>query len=162
MTKLKRSRALRCPWVRAIAYFDRYILNLPRSERARGSELRLRVPLDSVGLRGDVAIDRDVVMSFEPIANPQGLEHGVSTGWMPVGNSALPVFHGSLRITAATPKSSVIVLDGEYEPPFGTLGKMFDAAIGKRIAEATGDELLKTLAETIELNYMTEEPHISR
>lgn len=153
---------MNCPWVRAIAYFDRYLAGLPESARAQGRELRLRVPLGSLGLPGELAIDKDVVTSFAPLADPRGLEHGVSIGWTPVGNSALPVFRGSLRITAESHKSSLVELDGDYEPPLGSVGKFFDAAIGRRIAEATGDELLKTIAERIELDYITEEPHISR
>ena len=162
MTHLNRSKGLKCPWVRAIAYFDRYLAGLPESERAQGRELRLRVPLDSLGLPGELAIDRDVVTSFAPLTDPRGLEHGVSIGWTPVGNAALPTFRGSLRITAEAAKSSLVVLDGDYEPPLGALGKAFDAAVGRKIAEATGDELLKTIAERIEVDYATEEPHISR
>ena len=162
MTHLNRSKSLACPWVRAIAYFDRYLTGLPESKRAQGRELRLRVPLASLGLPGQFAIDRDVVTSFAPLTDPQGLDHGISVGWTPVGNAALPTFRGSLRITAETAKSSLVVLDGDYEPPLGALGKVFDAVVGRRIAEATGDELLKTIAERIELDYMTEEPHISR
>lgn len=162
MTHLKRSRDLKCPFVRAIAYFDRYLGGLPVSERAQGRELRLRVPLTSLGLPGDLAVDRDVVTSFDPLSEPQGLEHGVSIAWTPVGTAALPAFRGSLRVVAATHKSSVITLEGDYEPPLGPLGKALDAAIGRRIAEATSDELLDTLAERIELDYVTEEPHISR
>ena len=153
---------MHCPWVRAIAYFDRFLAGLPESERAQGRELRLRVPLESLGLPGGLAIDSDVAASFAPLADPQGLEHGVSFGWTPVGNDALPVFRGSLRITADSHKSSLVELDGEYEPPLGAVGKVFDAAVGRRIAEATGDELLKTIAERIELDYVAEEPHISR
>jgi hypothetical protein len=162
MTHLNSSKTLTCPWVRAIAYFDRYLTGLPQSERAEEHELRLRVPLASLGLPGQFAIDQDVVASFAPLTDPQGLDHGISVGWTPVGNAALPTFRGSLHITAEAVKSSVIVLDGDYEPPLGALGKMFDAAVGRRIAEATADELLKTIAERIELDYVTEEPHISR
>ncbi|HYK53447.1 MAG TPA: hypothetical protein VEV38_07950 [Candidatus Eremiobacteraceae bacterium] len=162
MTHLNRSRELHCPWVRAIAYFDSYLAGLPDSERAQGHDLRLRAPLDSIGASSDLAIDRDVVASFTPLDDPKGLEHGISIGWVPVGAVALPSFQGSLRIVASTPKSSTLVLDGDYEPPLGALGKLFDAAIGRRIAEATGDELLKTIAEQIELAWVTDEPHISR
>lgn len=162
MTRLNRHKVLACPWVRAIAYFDRYLAGLPVSERAPGHALRLRVPLDSLGMPGGLAIDRDVVTSFAPLTDPRGLEHGVSIGWTPVGNAALPKFRGSLRITAESAKSSLVVLEGDYEPPLGAMGKVFDAAVGRKIAEATADELLKTIAERIELDYATEEPHISR
>jgi len=153
---------VKCPFVRAIAYFDRYLESLPVSERGQGRELRLRAPLAALGLPGELALDRDVVTSFEPLTEPRGLEHGVSIGWKPEGTAALPVFRGTLRVTAATPKSSLLSLEGDYEPPLGAVGKAFDATVGRRIAESTGDELLKMLAEWIETKYATEEPHISR
>lgn len=162
MTHLNRDRSLRCPYVRAVAYFDRFLLRLPSSERGQGRDLRLRVPLHVLGLPGELALDRDVVATFEPLADPKGLQHGVSIGWTPAGDPSFPTFRGTLQIAAATPKSSVLALEGDYEPPLGALGKAFDAAIGRRIAESTADELLKTICEKIELDYMTEEPHISR
>lgn len=162
MTHLKRIGDLKCPWVRAIAYFDGYMARLPASEHEPWRELRLRVPLGSLGLPGDLAVDRDVVTSFEPLKDTVGLEHGVTIFWTPIKSALLPVFRGSLRITAATPKSSSIILDGEYDPPLGALGTVFDAAVGRRVAEATADEMLKTIADRIELDYATDEPHISR
>lgn len=162
MTHLNRERGLRCPYVRAIAYFDRYLNRLPSSERGAGRDLRLRVGLSTLGLSGELALDRDVLATFEPLPASKGLEHGVSIGWTPAGDAAFPTFRGTLTIGAATPKSSVVKLDGDYEPPLGVLGKAFDAAIGHKIAESTADELLKTICEKIELDYMTEEPHISR
>ena len=162
MTHLDRDRALQCPYVRAVAYFDRFLAKLPSSERAQGRDLRLRVPLSVLGLPGELAVDRDVVTMFEPLADPKGLEHGVSIGWSPADGAALPTFRGTLRVMAATPKSSVVTLEGDYEPPLGALGKAFDAAVGRKVADATADELLKTICAKIELDYMTEEPHISR
>ena len=162
MTHVSRDRALQCPYVRAVAYFDRFLLELPPSERGQGRDLRLRVLLKALGLPGELALDRDVVATFEPLADPKGLQHGVTIGWTPAGDRSFPTFRGTLRIAAATPKSSVVTLEGDYEPPLGAVGKAFDAAIGRQIAASTADELLKTICEKIELDYMTEEPHISR
>lgn len=131
------------------------------SERGPGHDLRLRVDLGSLGLPGDVALDRDVVTTFEPISDPKGLEHGVSIGWQPADAAPFPTFRGTLTVSATTPKSSTIALDGDYEPPLGPFGKAFDAAVGRKIAESTADELLRSICERIEIDYMTEEPHIS-
>jgi hypothetical protein len=162
MTPLSRSRSVKCPYVRAIAYFDRHFRNLPVSERGEGRVMRLRTPLSALGLGDTVALDRDVVARLGTAPEPAGMEHGIKVEWEPEGGGPFPTFQGSLAISADTPKSSTISLDGAYEPPLGAVGKVFDAVVGRRIAEATADELLKVLGEKIELEYMTDEPHLSR
>lgn len=151
-----------CPYVRAIEYFDRYLAQLPLSDSGTGRVLRLRAALDAVGLAGDVALDRDVVASFEPSARTHGLEHGVVVTWSPAGGGPFPTFHGSLSIAAKSPKASTISLEGGYQPPLGAIGKAFDAAVGHKIAESTADDLLKIIGERIELDFSTDEPHLSR
>ena len=162
MTTLRRKRTIRCPYVRAIAYFDRYLSGLPAADGSDARVLRLRAPLSALGLPDGLALDRDVDARFATSEEPRGLEHGVSVEWMPRGGGPYPSFHGALSIVADTPKSSDVVLDGAYEPPLGAVGQAFDAAVGKRIADATADELLRVIADRIENDYMTEEPHISR
>jgi len=43
-----------------------------------------------------------------------------------------------------------VELDGAYVPPFGPAGQLFDATIGRRIAQATAREFLKDLKASIE------------
>jgi hypothetical protein len=73
-----------------------------------------------------------------------------------------PRFDGALSLEAASPKATTLTLEGRYEPPLGGAGKLFDAALGHRIAEATARELLKEIADRIELGFAQDEPHLSR
>jgi len=162
MTQLSRTRELMCPYARAIDYFDRYLRDLPFSDFGSGRVLRLRAALEAVGIGGDLAVDRDVIASFDPAMQTHGLEHGVVVDWIPAGGGPFPKFHGSLALAARDPKSCTMSLQGDYEPPLGPIGKAFDAALGHRIAESTGDDLLKVICDRIELDYATDEPHLSR
>jgi len=48
------------------------------------------------------------------------------------------------------PSVSHIELDGSYIPPFGAARQLFDAAIGRRIAQPTAREFLKDVKAVIE------------
>ena len=162
MTHLSRARLAHCPYARAIVYFDRYLEKLARSDDTDLRLIRLRVPLQAVGLPGGAALDRDVVASFDPSKSVRTLTYEKSVTWRPEGGGPFPVFRGLLSIAASTPKSSMVALEGGYEPPLGVAGKAFDAVLGHRIAEATADELLSVLCDRIEREYMLDEPHVSR
>jgi hypothetical protein len=124
--------------------------------------LRLRAALEAVGIGGDVAVDRDVIASFDPSTQTRGLEHGVVVAWSPAGEGPFPQFHGTLSIAAKNPKSCTMSLKGDYEPPLGPIGKAFDRAVGHKLAESTADDLLKVICDRVELDFATDEPHLSR
>jgi hypothetical protein len=46
-----------------------------------------------------------------------------------------------------------LVLDGSYEPPLGSAGRIFDAVVGRRIAHATAADLLTHMRDYIEISY---------
>jgi hypothetical protein len=162
MKHLSRSRSLACPYARAIEYFDRYLSDLPFSDSGNGRVVRLRAALQAIGLEDNLAVDRDVIATFDSSMQTHGLEHGVVVAWSPAGGGPFPSFHGSLSVAAQNPKSCTISLEGGYEPPLGAIGKAFDAAIGHKIAESTADDLLNVIGERIELDFATDEPHLSR
>jgi hypothetical protein len=45
---------------------------------------------------------------------------------------------------------SRLTLEGEYEPPLGPAGKVFDVALGRSIARATVRRLLDALRDALE------------
>ncbi|PZR64357.1 MAG: hypothetical protein DLM53_01170 [Candidatus Eremiobacter antarcticus] len=47
-------------------------------------------------------------------------------------------------------KGSLLVLEGSYTPPGGVLGRLFDRAIGKSLANRTMDALLQEMKHYIE------------
>ncbi len=81
-----------------------------------------------------------------------------SVGWTPQGGGPFPDFAGELAIEADDDYNSCFLqLDGSYEPPLGLPGKMFDAMLGKTIAQSTGDHLLQTIRDFIEHDFRLEE-----
>jgi len=162
MTHLNSSRLVKCPYVRAVVYIDRYVDQLPLAGPQSGRRLRLRAPLDALGIGGGLALDRDVVAEFDNLEPKHAFEHAKSVTWRPEGGGPFPVFKGSLLVAAATPKSCVVSLEGDYEPPLGVVGKAFDATAGRAIAQATADELLRIICERLDLDHMRDEPHLMR
>ncbi len=69
-----------------------------------------------------------------------------------VKSSILPDFEGVIRFRIAYPKTRII-LHGQYSPPFGWFGQIFDRAIGHHIATATADDLLKRFANVLEKHW---------
>ncbi len=110
------------------------------------ARLRLRVPTD--GPPHGFAIDREVRIE---VRRPTEAGEGTIIVWKPEGTVALPTFEGTLvACSNGVPDRSYIELEGSYTPPFGVAGQIFDAAIGKRIAQATAREFLKDLKAAIE------------
>jgi hypothetical protein len=61
----------------------------------------------------------------------------------------LPDFRGVLRFRIEYEKTRVILL-GEYAPPFGWFGRLFDRVVGRHIAEAGMRGLVHRLARILE------------
>ena len=109
------------------------------------ARMRLRVPGDGPVL--GIAIDREVRIEVQPAAEGRMM----NVTWQPEGTVALPTFEGALVVGSnGDPRATYLELDGSYTPPFGVAGQIFDAAIGKRIAQATAREFLKDLKSAIE------------
>jgi hypothetical protein len=112
--------------------------------------LRLRVPMNAnpYGL----SLDRAVHIEATRPRDEQTLDGVIQITWSPEGNTIFPRFEGTLAVygEGADPGVSYIELDGSYVPPFGPAGQLFDAAIGRRIAQATAREFLKDVKAAIE------------
>jgi hypothetical protein len=61
----------------------------------------------------------------------------------------LPNFRGVLRFRIEYEKTRVILI-GEYAPPFGWVGRLFDRVVGRYIAEEGMVELVQRLAQALE------------
>ena len=163
MTTIKEHAEVHCPYVRALHYVDVYLAHLGWSEHSQSVPMRLRVPVGPSSEHQGLAIDKGVVATLSRSPQHRALEDRIGVTWQPdVEGEPFPRFDGALSLEAASPKASILTLEGRYEPPLGMAGKIFDAAFGHRVAEATARELLKEIADRIELGYVQDEPHLSR
>lgn len=137
MTKLTSREFVACPYPAAEAYLDEEL-------RANGDRpLTLHVlPEGLTGVDLAKAVDATVAPGDAPGA--------WSVTWRPHGGGPFPTFRGELRLVLdGEMETPVLELTGEYEPPFGVAGKIFDAVAGSRVAAATGKALLIDVADRI-------------
>jgi hypothetical protein len=103
------------------------------------------------------------IVSLTPAHRPADMTPRYAVHWQAEGGGAFPIFDGFLSVAADEDYNSYwLVIEGDYEPPGGLAGKMFDAVIGNRIAVATTRNLLASLRETAEALFTKEEarkPH---
>jgi hypothetical protein len=75
----------------------------------------------------------------------------VSLRWRPTRMSRwLPVLSGNLLTRPRGDQATELVLDGEYRPPLGTAGMLFDHLVGRWVAAATAKTFLDRLGAAIE------------
>jgi hypothetical protein len=111
------------------------------------ARLRLRVPVS--GPAQGLFSDRDVRIEAWLDREDQNLNDLIRITWTPEGSVVFPKFAGTL-VVRGEPNVSYIELDGDYKPPTGAAGEVFDETIGHRIAQATAREFLKDLKRGIE------------
>jgi hypothetical protein len=90
---------------------------------------------------GDLRIERDVEIHLTPKPSYPGYRL-LNVSWQPKDGGPYPAFEGTLSVADEGAGWSRVELDGTYNPPFGVVGAVFDAAVGHRIAQATATEFL--------------------
>jgi hypothetical protein len=105
----------------------------------------LRAPFDIAALGVGLTLQRDVVARFAPLGEAAS---AFSIGWQPVEPGPFPAFAGTLFVTPSesADRESILTLDGHYHPPLGIAGEMFDALLGKHIAQASAADLLERIS----------------
>jgi hypothetical protein len=95
------------------------------------------------------AIERRGVADFHSLRSSGDHFPTYSVTWP--GRGPFPGFAGALAVERLNNGDRVgLVLSGNYEPPCGRLGELFDMVIGHRIAHATARDLLNDIAAYIE------------
>ena len=113
------------------------------------ARIRLRVPVS--GTSQGLFIDREVRIEAWRDRDGQNLNDLIRIRWTAEGSVVFPKFAGTLVVWGENdPNVSFIELDGDYKPPLGATGELFDETIGFRIAQSTARELLKDLKNEIE------------
>lgn len=144
------------PLTRAAGLLERFLSERvpPETHAAR---LELSVP--------DLPIDleRAVSATFERVGPAWGWNDTVRVSWRPEGGGPFPDFDGTLKVVPDEGYSTCwLALDGTYVPPGGIAGKVFDAAVGARIAHATARRLLDQIKIEIEATFEREEREKTR
>jgi hypothetical protein len=105
----------------------------------------LRAPFDIAPLRVGLTLERDVTARIAPLGSDS---HAYSIAWQPVQPGPFPAFAGTIFISPSDdmPNESIVTLDGHYHPPLGVAGDVFDAVVGKHIAQASASDLLERIS----------------
>jgi hypothetical protein len=105
----------------------------------------LRAPFDIASLNVGLTLHREVTARFVPLGDAN---RAYAVAWEPVAAGPFPAFSGTLFIgeNEADPSETFVTLDGHYHPPLGVAGDVFDALIGKHIAQASAADLLERMS----------------
>jgi hypothetical protein len=144
------------PLTRATGLLERFL-----TERVppQGHAARLELSLPDLPLE----MQRAVSATFERVGPASGWNDTVSVKWRPEGGGPFPDFDGTLKILADEDYTACwLALDGTYVPPGGLAGRLFDAAVGTRIAHATGRRLLEQIKAEVEATFGREEREKTR
>jgi hypothetical protein len=108
-----------------------------------GDELRARVGPGT----GSVAKEIRLVIGT-PEIHKSGLIYPIS--WSAIGSESLfPSLTADLTLSHVGHDRTRIVLEGTYQPPLGSLGKVIDRALLRRVAESTVRAWTDRLAESL-------------
>jgi hypothetical protein len=147
MTRLRESVLVESPAEQGVARLDQFFTSLRGSDGT--ARIRLRVPSD--GVAQELSIDREVHVEARRAGGESPLDDLLVIRWSPEGTAVFPTFEGTLIVRENGEAAKCwMELDGNYTPPLGSDGQVFDAAIGQRIARATARELLNDLKREIE------------
>ncbi len=134
--KLRSTCIADCPFSIAQAYAEEYL-----AEAERGGP---------AGMMFAGPFKRRVAVEFgrRVDATDPGRVHEELTVRWTARSRLIPDFSGNLRMRIVGTQTRLI-LKGEYRPPGGIFGVIFDNVIGKRIAHATAASLLARIAAAL-------------
>jgi len=105
---------------------------------------------------GEIA--RDAVVTLTPARRPEDMTPRYAVDWKDAADGPYPHFRGTITVAGDEDYEAFwLVLAGEYDPPGGIGGQLFDAVIGKRIAESTAGSLLAEICSESESLFDAEE-----
>jgi hypothetical protein len=131
--------------------FESYLReNAPQTEMT----FTLRAPFDISALNVGLTLHRDVTVRFVPLGENN---RAYAITWQPLAAGPFPAFAGTVFISTSDTDAgeSIVTLDGHYHAPLGVAGDMFDALIGKHIAQASAVDLLERISIYIDNVPMT-------
>jgi hypothetical protein len=89
---------------------------------------------------------------IDDVRDEARIHDAISLHWTPQHGKYLPRFHGTITVRPYFRRSSMR-LAGDYEPPFGPAGRIFDRIIGRVLAWLTIRRVLRVLKGWTEERY---------
>lgn len=115
------------------------------TSRARSIASELRVDISGIALEADIIISvRKIEEQTPEMATPvTRLQLEWQAAKMP---SLFPLMKAALSIYSLTASETQLDFSGQYEPPFGAVGKAMNAIVGYRIAEVSVHRFVSDVA----------------
>ncbi len=154
MTRLLAHEHVRCPCDRLERYVAAYLETCRREDGTIHLTLG-PLPTHTLGFN----LERPVVVHVQLGPDPAGLNQVLHVSWEPDGGGPFPAFSGILTaepLEGPDRDDSLLALDGNYEPPGGAPGRLFDETIGYSIARGSARALLDRLRDGAEAAYQRE------
>ena len=153
MQVISEKRCANVPFEHASSYLDQYIHDVV-SDGGGHIVLSVAIPVERFGVDKRIELSRMVSVRFSPVEGGESTTRLTGIWWEPDQGGPYPQFSGTIGLAANEhPDRCNLVLEGEYDPPFGIVGDAFDAIIGKHIARTTVRNLLDEIAIIMETSY---------
>lgn len=153
MQTMSERRCASVPYELAQSYLDQYIHDVVSDGGGR-IVLSVAIPVERFGIDKRIELSRMVSVRFAPVESGGSNTRLTGIWWEPDKGGPYPQFSGTIGLAPnEQPDRCAIVLEGEYDPPFGIVGDAFDAIIGKHIARTTVRNLLDEIAIIMETSY---------
>ena len=147
MTAIAERELVRAPLASANAFVQEYVA-AHRAPKGNGARIILQA--------GEVA--QAALITVDPAHRPEDMTPRYKVRWEAEAGGPYPVFDGELTIGSDVDYNAFwLVLDGDYAPPGGIAGQVFDAVIGRRIATACARGLLAEMRGDIEARFTAQE-----
>ena len=139
-TRVHATRYVDCPFSAVIEYVDEAL-------RRRIDLAVSPAPLLSARVRMRLRVVDD-------LTDPVRRHDALLVAWRPAMPRLFPAFRGALTVRPKG-RGAWLRIRGSYQPPFGTLGRLFDAVAGRTLALRTLDRLLQEIVLEVEAAWQT-------
>jgi hypothetical protein len=146
MRHLTVSVPVRAPSEFTIAYVTTYFEAPAYRDEAGGQSIVFPLPKAA----GGASVEKMVRVALKVHRHRERL---VEISWDPIDSELFPRFHGSFKTNQGEKTSCVLTLEGEYSPPGGPVGAVFDAVAGSHIARASLESLAQRVGTAAEDDY---------
>ena len=157
MSHVEQSLSVACPLAQANVRLGHYFRSVGNRD---GDTLKftLIVGIDIPGFAKSVNLSRSVIATVQRKQLPGDMAPRYRVQWAAEVPGPFPLFSGELLVEGEEDYDSFSLrLTGGYTPPLGMLGGGFDAVLGKRLAAATAEDLLRRIREVIEHDFRADE-----